>query len=566
MTSSYDKYKNKSLDGCRECPPRKACEGAEISFVGSGCVEGGGDITLRQPHNETIEFHVDCPGNGKLAIKTCESLEGGGDFYANSKCNEDITLCINNEWLHKFVSSRVCDGELTIRTTDDMKGGGTFTANQCNNTNIVLSVNWEHFPACTNGGIHLYNGCWEVNWSEWPACTNGGIHLYDGCWSVNWSEWPVCPGGGLVWEAGCWKIDKDFINDLIEEALPDPDPDPDPDNPCEGVECPEGEICEDGECVPDPDPGPDPGPDSTEQCIGDCCIDGAGTVGSKLTATHKGGGGTTYQWQEREGDKWEDINNEKASTYKPTSEGSYRCKMVSSQARRGDCLDCDDTTTDAIRAEIDKIALRPLGERSSNGGESSSHCTDMDKTGGCTPFRFDCVTDSARICVGSKGKVNLKASTHGCDSDKCPGTQLSYVWYESDRKDGGWKVVNEAAGKELVAKVPGSLKVGDKYYYKCKATCDDFPGGKATIEGGGPNDGKDVMTVEVIECCGGEEVCGKNEECVNDKCKEKDEGPDGDECTTPAVAVSDSRTVKIERLERTVLELQRQVNRLIRRR
>ena len=163
MTSSFDKYKSKSIDGCRDCPPRKACEGAEITFEGSGCVEGGGEITLRQPHDETIKFHVDCPGNGKLSIKTCESLEGGGDFYANAKCNEDITLCINNEWLHKFVQSRICNGELKVITTDDMKGGGTFTANQCNNTNIVLGVNWEKFPACNKGGLVLQDGCWRVN-------------------------------------------------------------------------------------------------------------------------------------------------------------------------------------------------------------------------------------------------------------------------------------------------------------------------------------------------------------------------------------------------------------------
>ena len=163
MTSSYDKYKNKSIDGCRDCPPRKACEGAEITFEGSGCVEGGGEITLRQPHDETIKFHVDCPGNGKLSIKTCESLEGGGDFFANAKCNEDITLCINNEWLHRFVQSRIGNGELTIITSDDMKGGGKFLANQVNNTNIVLSVNWEKFPACTGGGLVLQNGCWRVD-------------------------------------------------------------------------------------------------------------------------------------------------------------------------------------------------------------------------------------------------------------------------------------------------------------------------------------------------------------------------------------------------------------------
>ena len=174
MTSSYDKYKKKSIDGCRDCPPRKACEGAEISFVGSGCVEGGGEITLRQPNDQEIEFHVECPGNGKLSIKTCESLEGGVDFYANSKCNEDVTLCINNEWLHKFVMSRVCNGELTIITSDDMKGGGKFLANQCNNTNIVLGVNWEKFPACNGGGIVLQNGCWRLD----RASVNSMVDLH----------------------------------------------------------------------------------------------------------------------------------------------------------------------------------------------------------------------------------------------------------------------------------------------------------------------------------------------------------------------------------------------------
>ena len=152
-----------SLDGCRECPPRKACEGAEISIVGTGCAEGGGDFTLRQPNDQEIEIHVDCPGNGKLSITTCEALEGGGDFFANAKCDENINLCLNTEWMHTFITSRVCNGQLSIKTTDDLKGGGDFGANQCANTNIVLSVNWQNLPVGRSGGLAWKGNAWEVD-------------------------------------------------------------------------------------------------------------------------------------------------------------------------------------------------------------------------------------------------------------------------------------------------------------------------------------------------------------------------------------------------------------------
>lgn len=269
MTSSFDKHKSKSIDGCRDCPPRKACEGAEITFEGSGCVEGGGEITLRQPHDETIKFHVDCPGNGKLSIKTCESLEGGGDFYANAKCNEDITLCINNEWLHKFVSSRICNGELQIITTDDMKGGGTFSANQCNNTNIVLGVNWEKFPACNKGGLVLQDGCWRVNlrdvladappvdWDDiinkpkcYPACDIEWDDIKNkpdlsGSGEVSWDDikdkpkcFPACDGGGSGDQGGGVCINKNDENLVLDKdgclKFTQPD-DPDTDWPIYGT-------------------------------------------------------------------------------------------------------------------------------------------------------------------------------------------------------------------------------------------------------------------------------------------------------------------------------------------
>lgn len=218
-----NKYRNKSLDGCRECPPRKACEGAEISIVGTGCAEGGGEFTLRQPHDEQIEIHVDCPGNGKLAITTCESLEGGGDFYANAKCNENINLCINEEWLHKFVTSRICDGKLSVVTSDDMDGGGEFSANQCNNTNIVLSINWDQFPACDKGGIVWNERCWEIDWSTLPACLDGGLS-YDEeneCWQVDWSVFPACPEGALNYdeENECWEVDWTKLPACLDGSL-----------------------------------------------------------------------------------------------------------------------------------------------------------------------------------------------------------------------------------------------------------------------------------------------------------------------------------------------------------
>lgn len=170
-------------------------------------------------------------------------------------------------------------------------------------------------------------------------------------------------------------------------------------------------------------------------------------------------------------------------------------------------------------------AIAVSGENDNDGGDSSSHCTDMEATGGCSPFRFDCTTESARFCVGEKGKVNLYASTHGCDSEKCPGTQLSYIWYESDRKDGGWKVIDAEKGQELVAKPPSNLEAGDKYYYKCKVTCADYPGGSVTIEGGGGKDGKEIITVDIIDCIDGNQPCqGGKQYCNKDKHPDQPEG------------------------------------------
>lgn len=521
MTSSHDKYRKKSIDGCRECPPRKACEGAEISLVGTGCVEGGGEFTLRQPNDQEIEFHVDCPGNGKLAIKTCESLEGGGDFYANAKCNEDITLCINNEWLHKFVMSRVCNGELKIITTDDMKGGGAFTANQCNNTNIVLGVNWEKFPACEGGGIVLQNGCWA--------------------------------------------IDKGFIQDLLPE--------------------PEEEA-----------PAP---PGATEKCndAGTCCITGNGQTGQTLTAEHKDcSGKVTYQWQERKDGSWEDISGANGSSYTPSSTGTYRCQMVCTTSRSAEsleastgCIGCKDPTREDLEAELRHLAINSdrihfeSSPKTTLGGDVDSHCVDFDEKD-CSPFRWDCMIDNARICAGGKGVVDLKVSTHGCNS-RCGdpgnggGKELSYEWEWSKEKNDGYKTLQKG-NSSLEFKlnmISWKPEAGDKIWIRAISKCDDHPKNQVIVGGGGSNGGQPIK-IDVIECCDGDVPCPKNKpqccnkkdhpdqpegcqeccknkhcddgkECINGKCKDKsdpdpdpdpDPGPSEKQCNTPAVGVEDA--------------------------
>ena len=161
--------------------------------------------------------------------------------------------------------------------------------------------------------------------------------------------------------------------------------------------------------------------------------------------------------------------------------------------------------------------MKVKGEDSNTGGDSDSHCTDFEDTGGCKTFRWDCTTSNARFCEGDKGKVKLKASTHACNSGDCPGSELSYQWYESSSKNSGWKEVSGGTGSTLEAKPPSNLESGDKYYYKCKATCKDFPGGSVTIEGGGDNGGKDVVTVSIVDCCDGDQPCQKGKQCCNKK-------------------------------------------------
>ena len=145
--NAAEKFKPKTIDGCNTCPPSKSCEGAEITYEVSGCLEGGGSINLRQTQDEIIPFHVECPGNGRLRITTDESLDGGAEFTANQKCGTDLELSINSPWLDRFVMSRIGNGKLSIAGDHTILGGTEFEANQINPANAVLRVNWNAMPA-----------------------------------------------------------------------------------------------------------------------------------------------------------------------------------------------------------------------------------------------------------------------------------------------------------------------------------------------------------------------------------------------------------------------------------
>lgn len=203
------KYDKKTIDGCRTCPPRKACVGTEISIETSGCLEGGNlDFNLRQPDDQVIALHVDCPGNGKLTITTCEALKGGGEFTANQKCATDIDLCLNTKWLDRFVMSRIGDGMLKIEGDDSIHGDVVYTANQANDTRAVFGVNWDQFPACGGRGGMEWNGnCWKIDWSKVPFCEGMEWDEAEGGWRIDWLQWPNCLNGGILGENGCYRID-----------------------------------------------------------------------------------------------------------------------------------------------------------------------------------------------------------------------------------------------------------------------------------------------------------------------------------------------------------------------
>ncbi len=270
--NAVEKFKPKTIDGCNTCPPKKSCEGPEVTFETSGCLNGGGSINLRQVEDQVIPMHVECPGNGKLTVTTCESIDGGGEFTANQKCGTDIELCINNSWLDRFVNTRIGDGELVIGTDDSISSiatnDGKFTANQFDDTSIVFGVDWSKFPVCDLSLVFVGS-----------------------CWVVNWSQFPVCPGGGLVWENGCWRLDLSDQEISWDQIVGKPDcfpaceeePDPtDPPTVPEPTPTPsETPKPTDPPTVPEPTEEPEPECEKDGDCPDEQCCSDDGKCGKK---------------------------------------------------------------------------------------------------------------------------------------------------------------------------------------------------------------------------------------------------------------------------------------------
>lgn len=224
-----------------------------------------------------------------------------------------------------------------------------------------------------------------------------------------------------------------------------------------------------------------------------------------------------------------------------------------------------DRLSTAFSAEpIEQSNVVPFDTTS--GGDSDSHCTDFEETGGCAPFRFDCWTSNARICKGDNYSLELRVKTHGCNNcldGKPPGgSELSYEWYRGDSKDGPWKFVKYTSS--LTVKPGKEYPAGTKVWFQARATCNDYPGGSVTIRGGGgksdkeggkglepikvtivncddpnnpPDDDSFCATKECPDgkfCCEGSESCEEccnNKQCGPGKICEKGKCVDKPECT-----------------------------------
>jgi len=266
--NAVEKFKPKTIDGCNTCPPKKSCEGPEVTFETSGCLNGGGSINLRQVQDQVIPMHVECPGNGKLTVTTCESINGGGEFTANQKCGTDIELCINNSWLDRFVNARIGDGELVIGTDDSISSiatnDGKFTANQFDDTSIIFGVDWSKFPVCDLSLVYV-GSCWVVNWSQFPACASGGIVWQDGCWKLDLS------GQEISWDQIVGK--PDCFPACEEDPEPTPEPTEPPETP-EPTDPPETPEPTDPPETPEPTDPPEPECTKDKDCDdGKCCSD-----------------------------------------------------------------------------------------------------------------------------------------------------------------------------------------------------------------------------------------------------------------------------------------------------
>lgn len=157
------------------------------------------------------------------------------------------------------------------------------------------------------------------------------------------------------------------------------------------------------------------------------------------------------------------------------------------------------------------------------GGDKQSHCKPFDDKD-CSPFRWDCTEDKVRICHGAKGHIEMKVSTHGCNS-RCGdpgedgGKDLGYEWRFS-KDNNTFRAFDPPIGKSTfdfkLDMIPGAdkLEAGDKVWLRAIATCDDHKNNKRITGGGGANGGQDIK-IEIVDCCGGDSVCPEGKTCCN---------------------------------------------------
>jgi hypothetical protein len=91
--------------------------------------------------------------------------------------------------------------------------------------------------------------------------------ITDICDLITCDEGEVCENGVCVPEADPCEGVECGEGEVCEDGVCVPEADP-----CEGVECGEGEVCEDGVCVPEPDPCEGVTCEEGEECVDGVCV------------------------------------------------------------------------------------------------------------------------------------------------------------------------------------------------------------------------------------------------------------------------------------------------------
>ena len=168
------------------------------------------------------------------------------------------------------------------------------------------------------------------------------------------------------------------------------------------------------------------------------------------------------------------------------------------------------------------------------GGDTDSHCENFAEDE-CSPFRWDCQVDEARLCAGQKGIVELKVSSHGCNGrcdEEGGGKELSYRWEWSKEKDSGYKALNGGESGDLnfkLSMITWEPESGDVVWVKAISECADHPNNKKITGGSGAN-GNSPIKVKIVDCCGGDAPCAdKGKQCCNQE-KHPDQPEGCQEC------------------------------------